>query len=104
MLVTFELPEDALARPRAEAVRRGVSIDVVIAGLASQLPIEAPPGTSRLNFIGIGHSGRGDLSRRHREIRAEKTPSCGHVTSDSAAPARVRRSPIAGGRAVIGGQ
>ncbi len=72
MLVTVELPEDALARLRAEAVRRGVSIDVVIADFATQLPIEVPRLTSRLSFIGIGHSGRDDLSRRHCEIRGDQ--------------------------------
>ena len=73
MLVTVELPEDAMARLRAEAVRRGVSIDVVIADLATELPIDVSRRTSRLSFIGIGHSGRGDLARRHREIRDEQT-------------------------------
>ncbi|HUP76800.1 MAG TPA: hypothetical protein VM282_27440 [Acidimicrobiales bacterium] len=73
MLVTVELPENALARLRAEAVRRNVSIDVVIAELAAQLPVEVPRRSSRLSFIGIGHSGRGDLARRHREICAEQT-------------------------------
>ena len=73
MPVTVELSDDALARLRAEAARRGVSIDVVIAEFAAQLPIEPAPRKSRLSFIGIGHSGRGDLSRRHREIRAEQT-------------------------------
>jgi hypothetical protein len=62
-----------MARLRAEAVRRGVSIDVVIADLATELPIEVSRRTSRLSFIGTGHSGRGDLARRHREIRAEQT-------------------------------
>ena len=73
MLVTVELPDDAMARLRAEAVRRGVSIDVVIADFATQLPIEGSRRASRLNFIGIGHSGRGDLARHHREIRDEQT-------------------------------
>ena len=34
MTVTVDLPEDALARLQAEAKRRGVSIDVVVAELA----------------------------------------------------------------------
>ena len=45
MLVTIELPEDVLARLRPEAVRRGVSIDVVIADFATQLPVEVPRRT-----------------------------------------------------------
>jgi hypothetical protein len=73
MLVTVELPEDAMARLRAEAVRRDVSIDVVIADLATELPIEVSRRTSRLSFTGTGHSGRGDLARRHCEIRDEQT-------------------------------
>ncbi len=34
MTVTIDLPEDALARLRAEATRRGVGIETVIAELA----------------------------------------------------------------------
>ena len=74
MSVTVELPDDALRKLTAEAERRGVSIDVIIAELAARLPAEtAAPRKHRLSFIGIGHSGRTDLGRQHREIRAEQT-------------------------------
>ncbi len=74
MSVTVELPDDALRKLIAEAARRGVSIDTVIAEFAAALPAEVPaPRKDRLSFIGIGHSGRTDLARRHREIRAEET-------------------------------
>ncbi len=71
--VTLDLPEDALERLRAEADRRGVSVDGLVAELAAALPAQSPRGGRRLSFIGIGHSGRGDLARRHREVRAEET-------------------------------
>ena len=69
--VTVELPEDALARLRAEAARRGVSIDVVIAELAARLPAEDPLES----FIGCGASGRTepfDIHRERAELAAKK--------------------------------
>jgi hypothetical protein len=63
MPVTVELPEDTLARLRAEAARRGVSIDVVIAELAAHLPAEDPLEA----FIGCGASGRTDPLNIHHE-------------------------------------
>ena len=79
MSVTIELPDDALARLRAEAERRGVSIDVIVAELADRLPAQPPANpTGRLSFIGIGASGTTEpIGRRHREIvrdaNAQKT-------------------------------
>lgn len=68
--MTVNVPEDLAGRLAAEAERRGVTPDEVAAellaaGLARDDPLEA--------FIGSGASGRGDLGRRHREIRAEMT-------------------------------
>ena len=70
MSVTIELPDDALARLRAEAERRGVSIDVIVAELADRLPAQATPKARRpLSFIGIGASGTKEpIGRRHRDI------------------------------------
>jgi Ribbon-helix-helix protein, copG family len=71
MSVTVELPEDALARLRAEAARRGVSIDVVIAELAAHLPAEDPLEA----FIGCGASGRTepfDIHHERAELAAKK--------------------------------
>ena len=78
MSVTIELPDDALARLRAEATRRGVSIDVIVAELADRLPAQPTPNTRSLSFIGIGASGTKEpIGRRHREIvrdaHAQKT-------------------------------
>jgi hypothetical protein len=79
MSVTIELPDDALARLRAEAERRGVSIDVIVAELADRLPAQATAhATQPLSFIGIGASGTTEpIGRRHREIvrdaHAQKT-------------------------------
>lgn len=68
---TFELSEETLSRLRAEAVRRGVSIDEVIAELAAQLPAEKQ-GRKR-SSVGVGHSGTSEaIGRRHREIIGEE--------------------------------
>ena len=68
--MTVELPAEALRRLEAEAVRRGTSIDDVIAELAARLPDEAPPSGHRLSFIGIGASRGTRPFHIHRE-RAE---------------------------------
>lgn len=69
MSSTVHVPEDLADRLAAEATKRGVSVDqlstkLLAAGLADD-PLEA--------FLGSVHSGRGDLGRRHREIRADST-------------------------------
>ncbi|MEP7114489.1 MAG: hypothetical protein ABI862_14585 [Ilumatobacteraceae bacterium] len=69
MTVTLDLPADTQARLQAEALRRGITVGQLVADLASSLPAEDPLET----FIGSGSSGRGDLARRHREIRSEQT-------------------------------
>ena len=74
MPVTIEISAGVLARLEAEAARRGITLDQLIEQLAEV--VVSPSGQDskpRLSFIGIGHSGLGDLSRRHREIRAEQT-------------------------------
>ncbi len=68
---SVELSDEVLARLRAEATRRGVTVETVIAELAAQLPADTDDPLAA--FIGSGASGRGDLGRRHREIRAEQT-------------------------------
>jgi len=60
MSVTIELPDEALARLHAEAARRGVSLDTVIAQLADQLPRGSVPIPRRsLPFVAAGASERG---------------------------------------------
>jgi hypothetical protein len=69
MSVTVELPAEASRRLEAEASRRGISIDDVIAELAARLPnpSEAPSSGHRLSFIGIGASGDTRPFDIHRE-------------------------------------
>ncbi len=62
------------ARLSAEAARRQMTLDQLITEFAEDLPLDPPvEAPKRLSFIAIGDSGRGDLSRRHREIRKEQT-------------------------------
>jgi hypothetical protein len=62
------------ARLCAEAEHRGVTLDQLISGFADSLPgVDKVETQKRLSFIGIGDSGRGDLGRRHREIRKQQT-------------------------------
>ncbi len=65
--MTVHVPQDLAARLATEAARRGLNVDelsteLLTAGLSTD-GLEA--------FIGSGHSGRGDLGRRHRQIKAE---------------------------------
>jgi len=71
MTVTVDLPEDALARLQAEAKRRGVSIDLVIAELAETLPVETSPAKRTLSFIGLGSSSSGRYARDADELLAD---------------------------------
>ena len=75
MALTVELPEEALARLRAEAARRGISVDDVIADLIGRLPPPAVSRRHRLSFVGIGESGRTeptDVKRERAELAAMK--------------------------------
>jgi hypothetical protein len=71
MTVTVDLPEDALGRLQAEAKRRGVSIDLVIAELAEALPAETPLVKRTLSFIGLGSSTSGKYARDADEFLAD---------------------------------
>lgn len=68
MTVTLDLPAEVHARLEAEAIRRGITLDQLIAQVADQLPAEAPK--HRLGFVGIGASGRTEPLDIHQE-RAE---------------------------------
>lgn len=73
MTLTLNLPEELAARLAAEATRRGITVDDLVAEMvAARLPAEGHDDALEA-FIGSGSSGRGDLGRRHREIRAEMT-------------------------------
>jgi hypothetical protein len=58
MTLSIELPDETLARLRAESERRGVSIDDVIAELADQLPAQ-PAKRRKLALIGAGATKHG---------------------------------------------
>ena len=70
--MTVDLPAPVLARLRAEAARRGVRIDEVIAELAGQLPADehAPGGARRLAFVAAGASEFG-ITPRLDELLAD---------------------------------
>lgn len=67
MAFRIELPDDVAARVAKVARERGVSPDQVAAEvLQAHLPTEPQ---RPFTFIGLGHSGRHDLSERAKEIR-----------------------------------
>ena len=71
--MTVHLPDELRARLAAEAARQGKSVDALVAEIvAAQIPAVMSDDPLEA-FIGSGSSGRGDLARRHREIRAEVT-------------------------------
>lgn len=75
MPVTLDLPPATLRRLEAEAARRGVGIDVVIAELAEALPAdnapEAPGRRRKLTIAGIGASGGTRFARDADKLLAE---------------------------------
>jgi hypothetical protein len=72
MAVTIELSPSAQARLEAEAVRRGISIDELVAELVATLPADLPQRPNRkYSFIGIGASKSGRGARDADEMLAE---------------------------------
>ena len=71
MNVTIDLPEDALARLEAEAKRRGVSVDSVIAELAEGLAAERSAGLRAFSLVGLGSSTSGRYARDTHELLAD---------------------------------
>lgn len=72
MPVTLDLSDEVLARLRREADRRGVSLDAVVAELASALPPEAEANHQRrLGFVALGTSADGRSAADADEILAE---------------------------------
>ncbi|MGA2211612.1 MAG: hypothetical protein ABSH30_18520 [Acidimicrobiales bacterium] len=70
MSVTVDLPDDVLRRVQAEAARRGVPVESLI---AETLERDFPAGTAEsgsLSFIGIVEA-RDDLSENYKQIRRE---------------------------------
>ncbi len=66
MTLTFDLPAETQARLEAEAARRGITIDQLIAEVADSFPAEKTP-QHRLSFVGIGASGRTEPLDIHQE-------------------------------------
>lgn len=64
--VTLELPDDVVERLRAEALRRGVTLESLVGELAAGLPA----GDALEAFIGSGASGRRDSFDIKRERAA----------------------------------
>ncbi len=59
MTITLDLPEAAQARLQAEATRRGITLDQLIAEIAETFPAEAdePAAGTLEGFFGSGDSG-----------------------------------------------
>lgn len=74
MSVTVDLSPTTLARLEAEAARRGVGLDAVIAELAESLPSPTESVTTghRFAFAGVVASGDGTLSERYKTIRRDE--------------------------------
>lgn len=73
MTVSIDLPDEAFARLRAEASRRGVSIETVIADLADQLPADTTATTTsrrRFSFTGT-LAAEPELAERAEDILGE---------------------------------
>ena len=62
--------EELASRLNAEAARRHVTPEELLDIVAAQFPDRSEPA-DRFAFAGLGHSGRGDLSERHKQIRDE---------------------------------
>lgn len=65
--LTIEVPDDVAERMRAAAAERGVATETV----AGEVLVEQFPPRRKLGFIGLGHSGNTDTSRRVKELRKE---------------------------------
>jgi hypothetical protein len=68
--VTIEIPDEVLRRLQAEAARRSVPVESLI---AETLERDFPSGTVEspsLRFIGVARA-RDDLSENHKQIRRE---------------------------------
>jgi hypothetical protein len=92
MSVTVDLPAELVARLRAEAARRGVSVDAVIADFA-RLPSGDSARQHTLSFIGLGASGRTepmDLRRERAELAAKRDAEPERLLDRSPAPRRVQ--------------
>ncbi|MGH9154502.1 MAG: hypothetical protein ACRD1K_01290 [Acidimicrobiales bacterium] len=65
--LTIDLEDEIAQRVADAAASRGVAPETVAAETVSERFAARHP----LSFVGIGHSGRGDLSRRVKELRQQ---------------------------------
>jgi hypothetical protein len=70
MSVTVDLPPEALHRLEAEAARRGVTLDELIAELAAALPAESTGPRRNPVFVAVGAS-QGGITDRIDDLLAE---------------------------------
>lgn len=63
--ITIEVPDDVAERMSAAAAERGVPTEELL----GQVVAEQFPPRRKLGFIGLGHSGRSDLSKNVKELR-----------------------------------
>jgi len=69
--LTVHLPAELAARLATEAARRQITVDELLAELvAAELGADEDPLEA---FIASGASGRGDLGRQHRSVKADLT-------------------------------
>jgi hypothetical protein len=67
MTLVVRLPEELARRVEEVAAERGVDPEqLVVEAVEAQIPTRR-----RLSFIGMGHSGRGDMFERVKELRRE---------------------------------
>lgn len=71
MTVTLDLPAEAQARLQAEATRRGITLDQLIAELADSLPADGDTPRYKRAFVGIGSSTSGRGARNADQMLAE---------------------------------
>lgn len=72
MPVTLELSPEVVARLRAEADRRQLSMDAVVEDLAASLPAAMErPTRRRLSFVGMGASSSGRTASDADEMLAD---------------------------------
>lgn len=69
--VTLDLPAEAQARLQAEAARRGITLDQLVAEIANSFPAETTTPTRTRGFVGIGSSTSGRSARDADEMLAE---------------------------------
>ena len=72
MTVTLDLSDEVLARLRAEAERRQLSMGALIEEMAESLPVGAsPPARRRLSFVAMGSSTSGHRASEADEMLAD---------------------------------